>query len=77
MSAAAKLTEPQRFALTTLAGCPRGLSTGPASNGLRGMSGSALSALARRGLVSVEYNALFETTYYDITDAGRAALGQR
>ncbi len=69
------LTDAQMTALRVLSTKTQ-MSTGSASNGLRfyGVSGSAMQALVRRGLATSEYNALFETTYYEITNAGRALL---
>lgn len=73
---APKLTAAQRLALETLAS-RRCLTTGDASNGLFGASGSAICALVRKGLARREFTALFNSTRYEITPAGRAALGSK
>ncbi len=74
----AKLTDAMWSALGILA-TKTSMSTGKASNGLSfyGVSGSAMQGLVRRGLASSYYSALFETTLYEITEAGRAALATR
>lgn len=69
-----KLTAAQRKALGILAS--RRLTTGDASNGLMGASGSAICALVRKGLVRRDFIALFNSTSYEITPAGRAALAR-
>jgi hypothetical protein len=69
------VTPAQVSALQQLSTRPH-MSTGPGSAGLHGVSGSTLMALERRGLVVVEYIAITCTTYYSLTDAGRAALSE-
>jgi hypothetical protein len=68
-----KLTAAQQEALAWLSK-RASASTGPASNGLGGHSGSAVQALVRRGLVTREYLAIVDTTHYTVTPAGRAHL---
>lgn len=72
MSAPVKLTAAQRRALAFI-GSRRQVSTGVAGS-LHEIAGSTFTTLFRRGLVSREYNAIFDSTHYQITDAGRAAL---
>ena len=68
-----KLTDAQYTTLEWLSK-RSSVSTGPASNGLQGHSGSTLQALVRRGFANREFYAITGTTYYSVTDAGRTLL---
>jgi len=68
-----KLTETQRELLERLS--RRRIATGTCSINTRAEApGATLAALVRKGLATRDFAAIFDATYYEITDAGRAAL---
>lgn len=68
-----KLTIKQVEALRYI-GARRQVMTGYLALGGHGIAGPTFAALARRGLVTSSFNALFNNTYHEITDKGREVL---
>ncbi len=76
MSRPKPLTDAQVEALEWIAK-RTSVSTGPRPHALQGHSGSAIQALVRRGYVTAEFFAVTSTTFYSVTETGKAVVAAR